>query len=93
VGVLVRFVVLGLLNVSIGLLACGGEVPRSALPTPKYERPIVSPWPLKADAGHIPRSGIHNNWLREDASAGSADVDGSDRPGNPGVDNGPVQLK
>lgn len=93
VGCFVRAVVVALLNVSIGLLGCGGDVPRSTLPAPEYERPIVAPWPSQVDAGRPPGSDNNSNWRSDDAGAGLVDVGVSELPTNPGVDNGPVQPK
>ncbi len=65
------FVLHVLVACSVGLVGCGGDVPRSTLPAPEYERPIVAPWLINADAGRLAQPVA----LSEDAGGGSENSD------------------
>lgn len=60
---------------SVGLVSCGGDIPRSTLPAPEYERPGVAPWPINADAGRQDPLPGQPTAPVEDAGGGSGNSD------------------
>jgi hypothetical protein len=40
-----KVLVVALVSGSANMFGCGGDIPKSAMPAPEYERPVVSVWP------------------------------------------------
>ncbi len=66
-----------LVSGSVGMLGCGGDVPRPSLPSPEYERPSVTPWPPVTNEGRQETSQRQATPKIEDAGEGSGQLDAS----------------